>query len=572
MRSLGVILGYLAGAGRRRNLKLVAWLVAILVALVTLYSVLFHVLMAREGRDYSWATGVYWTMTTMSTLGFGDITFDSDEGRIFSVVVLVSGTLFILVLLPFAFIQFVFLPWVAWRDASRAPRELPADTSGHMVLLGSGVVVDEVVRRAESAGHPYVRVEPDQTRALALHDAGVRVMIGDPDSPDTYRAARVDRAALVSSSLADTANTNVVFTVREISDTVPVVATASTDAAVDVLTLAGADVVLQLGRILGEAVARRVLGRDGRAQVVGEFDDLLIAEASARHPDLCGHTLAEAGIRSRSGADVVGVWERGRFHPVAPDTVLEAGTVLVLAGAAEQLDAYDATFGVTAGAPAPVVVIGAGRVGRSAAEVFEAAGFPYRIVERQAERIRDPEVYVLGDAADVHVLERAGLEEAAAVLVTTHDDDVNVYLTIYCRLLRPDVQLISRSNLERNVATLTRAGADAVLSYASLGASAVWNALGDNDTLVVTEGLEVFRVPVPDALVGTTLARSGLREATGCTVVAVSHDGVLVHALDVDAPLEAGAGLVLIGDGAAVRRFHDRYPTRSWHTPVPHHP
>ncbi len=570
MKALGVILGYLAGSARQRNLRLVGWLIGILVALVAVYTVVFHVLMAREGRDHSWATGIYWTMTTMSTLGFGDITFHSDAGRIFSVVVLVSGALFILVLLPFVFIQFLFLPWVRWREESRAPRELPESTSGHLVLLGSGVVVDEVVRRAQAAGMPYVLVEADQQRALQLHDAGVRVMIGDPDSPDTYRAARVDAAGLVSTALADTTNTNVAFTVREISDTVPVVATASTEAAADVVALAGADVVLQLGRILGDAVARRVLGRDGRAQVVGEFDELLIAEASARHPDLCGRTLAEAAIRTRCGVDVVGTWNRGRFQPVAADTALDAGTVLVLAGSAEQLDAYDEVFAVDSGGPAPVVVIGAGRVGRAAGAVFARAGFPYRIIEEKAERIRDPEVYVHGNAADREVLEEAGLMDAAAVLVTTHDDDVNVYLTIYCRLLRPDVQLISRSNLERNVATLTRAGADAVLSYASLGASAVWNALGENDTLVVTEGLEVFRVPVPERLVGRSLAESGIRAATGCTVVAVSDDGVLTHAFDPDAPLRPHSGLVLIGDEAAVRRFHDRHPTRSWRGDDPH--
>ena len=44
--------------------------------------------MVYEGRSYSWITGFYWTLTTMSTLGFGDITFTSDIGKIFSVVVL----------------------------------------------------------------------------------------------------------------------------------------------------------------------------------------------------------------------------------------------------------------------------------------------------------------------------------------------------------------------------------------------------------------------------------------------------------------------------------------------------
>jgi voltage-gated potassium channel len=83
VKSLALILSYLSSPVRRRNLRVVLGLLATLVVLVALFSVVFHVLMAREGRDHSWATGVYWTFTTMSTLGFGDITFNSDAGRIF---------------------------------------------------------------------------------------------------------------------------------------------------------------------------------------------------------------------------------------------------------------------------------------------------------------------------------------------------------------------------------------------------------------------------------------------------------------------------------------------------------
>ena len=64
----------------------------------------------------------------MTTLGFGDITFESDAGRLFSVVVLLSGSAFLLVMLPFVFIQFVFIPWMDERDRRRAPRALPANT------------------------------------------------------------------------------------------------------------------------------------------------------------------------------------------------------------------------------------------------------------------------------------------------------------------------------------------------------------------------------------------------------------------------------------------------------------
>ncbi|PJF45449.1 MAG: potassium transporter TrkA, partial [Candidatus Thermofonsia Clade 3 bacterium] len=112
----------------------------------------------------------------------------------------------------------------------------------------------------------------------------------------------------------------------------------------------------------------------------------------------------------------------------------------------------------------PVVIIGGGRVGRAAGRALAERGMDYRIVELLPERVRDPAKYVLGDAANLEVLIAAGIRKTPAVLVTTHDDDTNIYLTIYCRRLRPDVQIISRARLERNVATLHRAGADFVLS------------------------------------------------------------------------------------------------------------
>ena len=118
----------------RRNVANLVRFIGILAALVTVYSIIFHFIMAAEGRSYSWVTGVYWTLTVMSTLGFGDITFESDLGRIFSSVVLLSGMMFLLVLLPFTFIEFFYLPWTKAQNEARAPGELPPDTRGHIIL------------------------------------------------------------------------------------------------------------------------------------------------------------------------------------------------------------------------------------------------------------------------------------------------------------------------------------------------------------------------------------------------------------------------------------------------------
>ena len=83
------------------------------------------------------------------------------------------------------------------------------------------------------------------------------------------------------------------------------------------------------------------------------------------------------------------------------------------------------------------------------------------------------------------VLKRAGIDEAPTTLVTTSDDAINIYLTIYCRRLRPDMQIISRATLERNVSTLHRAGADFVMSYASMGANTILNVLEKGDVVML---------------------------------------------------------------------------------------
>ena len=92
---------------------------------------------------------------------------------------------------------------------------------------------------------------------------------------------------------------------------------------------------------------------------------------------------------------------------------------------------------------------------------------------------------------------------------------MNIYLTIYCRRLRPDIQIISRATRERNVSTLHRAGADFVLSYASMGATAIFNYLRRGGVVVVAEGLQLAETPVPDALAGKSLAEAAIPQRSG---------------------------------------------------------
>ena len=544
----------------QRNVRLVVRFIVVLVALIVAYSIGFHLLMAREGQSHSLLTGLYWTLTVMSTLGFGDITFHTDLGRVFSILVLMSGMLFLLVLLPFTLIEFFWAPWVEARERERAPRQLPEEMRDHVLLTHHDAVSAALIRRLTQFGYRYTLLVPDTEQALHLHDTGINVMVGYADDPATWQRARLAHAAMVVATDEDVVNTNVAFTAHGVCERVPIVCTARTQAGEDILSLAGSSRVFRLGTLMGRALARRTSGGDAAAHVVGRFDQLLVAEATAQGTPMVGRTLEEVGLRAAAGVTVVGVWQRGEFQRAEPATRIAEHSVLVMVGAADQMRRYDELYGQSGKHEHPVVILGGGRVGRATGAALSQRGLDWRIVEKLAGRARQSGDHaVVGDASDLEVLNEAGIEHAPAVVVTTGNDDVNIYLTIFCRKLRPDVQLISRATLERNVATLHRAGADFVLSYASMGANMIFNCLKRSDVRMVAEGLNIFRVPVPEALVGQSPAESHVRARTGCTVVATWRDEEMQVNPDPSVALVAGEEIVLIGDAESERRFFERY-------------
>ena len=112
----------------RGNLRALGKYLAFLAGLIAVYAVVFHIIKLNvEPEQHSWVTGLYWTLVVMTTLGFGDITFTSDIGRVFSIIVLLSGVVFLLVMLPFLFIRLFYAPWLEARVRLRAPREVRSE-------------------------------------------------------------------------------------------------------------------------------------------------------------------------------------------------------------------------------------------------------------------------------------------------------------------------------------------------------------------------------------------------------------------------------------------------------------
>lgn len=563
MKFYSSIVSYLVeGKSTKQNMRMLIRFLVMLTAMITVYSIIFHFLMAWEEREYSWVTGFYWTLTVMSTLGFGDITFASDAGRLFSILVLLSGVIFMLVLLPFAFIKFFLAPWMEAEAKRRAPREVSPDTKDHVIMTAYDDVTAALVERLVTYKRDYVVIVEKPEHAGLLSDRGVKAAVGNIDDPDTYKRMRVHDAALVVATNSDEVNTNIAFTVREMNESIPIITTADSPHSVDILSMAGSSRVVELPDLLARSFANWTMCGNFQANIIGRFDELVIAETPVINTPLVGKTIAESNLRESVGVTIVGIWERGKPSVPTPKTQITRSTVLLLAGTENQIASYDDVYSIYQmfqHAGDPVIIMGGGRVGTAIGRRFAERDVPFLIIEKNPKKTSESANIVYGDAADLSTLKRAWIEKAPAALITTHEDATNIYLTKYFRSLRPDLQIISRANLDRNVSTLHRAGADFVMSYPVLGVDAVFSFLTKQDVLMLVEGLTLFRVQTPEILDGVTLADSRIRQETHCSVVAIKSDGNFIVNPGPCIPVTKGSELILIGTYEGERQFFRTY-------------
>ena len=564
MKYLSSELGFLFSTGETRaNLKALLKYFAFLATMIAVYAVVFHLIMVYvEDQQHSWITGLYWTLVVMTTLGFGDITFTTDAGRLFSIVVLLSGVVFLLVMLPFLFIRLFYAPWLETRVRLRAPREVARGTSGHVIITEYDPIAAGLIGRLQASGIPYFIVEPDSTKAAHFISEELSVVTGDNDSRTTYELLNTADARLVIANCEDTTNTNITLTVREVAPHVHIAAVAEEEDAIDILRLSGATTVLPLKRQLGEWLANRVDTGRAEAHLIGSFRTVRIAELPVRDTQLSGVRVRDTRLRERTGLSIVGLWERGKLHPAFPDTELRPETVVVVAGSADQIRALDTLLARNGETP-PVLVIGAGKVGQAAVRALKQKAVTVYALDRDERSLAQLAPMVdgvyAGDAADRELIERAGVTRVASVLLTTNDDAMNIYLAVYCRKLNPNLRIVSRITHERNLEAIHRAGADFVLSYATVGVDSLMSLIGGGASVMLGEGVRLFEVPVPSSLADKPLSASGIGSYTGLSVVALDLDGTLTTQLTADTILPKRATLLMLGSTAQRQEFTDHF-------------
>ncbi|MDR1125702.1 MAG: NAD-binding protein [Deltaproteobacteria bacterium] len=566
-QTISLLGAFLSNARNIRNMRLALRFVLVMLAVILAYSLIFRLVMLYEGRggDYSLLTGLYWTLTVMTTLGFGDITFHTDLGKLFTLLVLFTGLILIVAMLPFMFVHLIYQPLAEAQRQTKVPTALPEGTRNHVLLVGVSDIAKTICKRLIQYQVPCYLLVSGQAEAEELYDKKYPVMRGELDMTDTYQAARIKDARMLAALNTDLKNVNIAATAHELAPELTLVSSAYSGNSINILRYAGCKEVYHFHKMLGAAIGRRVFAGRPETNIIARFEELCIAEVPAASTTLVGKKLMDLDLRSKLSLNIVGIWHGTAFQSTTPATVIEPKAVLLLAGTYDSLLKFDKTRinRELAGHTHPVLILGGGQVGQELIASLEKRGVPFRLIDKNPDVVkRDDPRYILGDAEDIAVLREAGIETLDSIAVTTHNDDLNIYLTLYCRKLRPDAQIITRCNLNRNIKSLYNAGADLVISAPTMAANIFINLISPDTVHTLTEGMNIFRVAMPPDLVGKNLRNSGIRNSTRCNVAAMRRDGKMVVSMDPDAKFQEGDELIMIGSTEDEQAFNTAFPPR----------
>lgn len=315
------------------------WLLAVLATVAI--GTAGYVLIGWPVDDAAYMTGI-----TLTTVGFKEVRELDDLGRAWTVALSVAGIAIIFGSIGLV-AEAVLAETVSGRREARRMTEQIGTLRGHLILCGYGRVGSTVARELTHAGARFVVVDINpESLAEATHD-GHLVVEGDATNDDVLRAAGVDRArGLITTIDSDAHNVYVTLSARALNPALFVVARANQEGAEAKLLQAGASRVVspytRAGRQIAElAIRPRVADFIDSALSHGELAFSLEEIEVAQGGPLAGRTV---GALRDDGIFALAVVRGERdYEPNPPtDRVLLAGENLIVSGTAETLRALRA--------------------------------------------------------------------------------------------------------------------------------------------------------------------------------------------------------------------------------------
>ncbi len=300
-------------------------------------------------EDYTLPEAIYMTVITVSTVGFNEVRPLSQEGRLFTAILII-----------FSFSTFVYAVTsisnyildgeykIYFKDLRI--NKTVSKLSNHTIICGYGRNGKQAVQELRAHNRKFVVIEQDKELIEILREAhDIPFVEGDATQEKYLEKAGIDCAkALITTLPNDADNLFVVLTAREMNSDLLIISRASKDNSDKKLRRAGADNVIMPDKIGGAHMASLVIKPD-----VIEFMDYVMGQGTSsinleeitfeNLPDeLKNKSIRELGIRDKSGANIVGFrTPEGEYiiNP-SPDTIIMPQAKIFVLGTLAQIDAF----------------------------------------------------------------------------------------------------------------------------------------------------------------------------------------------------------------------------------------
>lgn len=306
--------------------------IALLAFLILAGTLGYHLI---EG--WSLFDGLYMTVITLATIGYGEVHNLSQAGRYFTLALILVGVTvfgFLISQLTQSLIQSEITSVLGRRRMFRDINKL----EGHYIVCGAGrvgmQVIDELLRKEVD----FVIIDRDEHVSERLLTKGNLVLVGDATDEHVLEGANVRTArCVITAASSDADNVYVTLTARGLNPNIHIVARASDKFAERQLRRAGANKVISptLGHRLAQSALSPAVADFIELTTTTENLDLGFEQVRVLPGSpLDGRKLRDSGIRSHHNAIIVAITDHNgkmHFNPDAEQT-LNAGDLLIAIG------------------------------------------------------------------------------------------------------------------------------------------------------------------------------------------------------------------------------------------------
>jgi len=312
---------------------------------------IFGILGYRYVSDYSWIDAFYMTIITITTVGFSEVRPMGIEGKIFTVILIVSSVFI------YAFGLSVITEYILSRNSlqllkKKKVRNKINNLRDHVIVCGYGRNGMQAAERLRVYERPFVVIERNR-EIIEKFENEVLFVEGDANEDEVLREAGIDQAQYLIAALPDdAANLFVVLTARQLNAELFIISRASQVASQKKLNLAGADKVIMPDRIGGDHMASLVVMpdlitfMDKLSMEGGDTTNLeeVAIEDFADQVDC--NSLRDLDLRRKTGCTIIGYIDPDGAYIINPeaDMQLQPNSKVIVLGRPEQIRKLNQMF------------------------------------------------------------------------------------------------------------------------------------------------------------------------------------------------------------------------------------